>query len=49
MGTGRRRQAASETPEQVQVLAYALNVEWDAMVEIVALCGDAWVKGSRYS
>jgi transcriptional regulator with XRE-family HTH domain len=30
------------TPEQVQVLAYALDVEWDAMVEIVSLCRNAW-------
>jgi len=30
------------TPEQVQVLAYALDVEWEAMVEIVSLCRNAW-------
>lgn len=30
------------TPDQVRVLAYALDVEWDAMVEIVSLCQGAW-------
>lgn len=30
------------TPNQVRVLAYALDVEWDAMVEIVSLCRGAW-------
>ena len=30
------------TPEQVRVLAYALDVEWDAMVNIVSLCRGAW-------
>jgi transcriptional regulator with XRE-family HTH domain len=30
------------TPDQVRVLAYALDVEWDAMVEIVSLCRNAW-------
>ena len=30
------------TPDQVRVLAYALDVEWDAMAEIVSLCRGAW-------
>ena len=30
------------TPDQVRVLAYALDVEWDAMVDIVSLCRGAW-------
>jgi transcriptional regulator with XRE-family HTH domain len=30
------------TPEQVRVLAYALDVEWESMVNIVLLCRSAW-------
>jgi len=30
------------TREQVYVLADAVDIEWDAMAEIVSLCRNAW-------